>query len=125
MKRLSGAIVGAVAMVTLAYAAKSWDGSYAAFRGEYLIYSGSLGEEAAPTPADRKAAFMVQGDVARHLFESIGPDQTNACGSSSSVHIRQRGDLDCVYDMANKRTPYTCHFGIDLRTGKSMYGSIC
>jgi hypothetical protein len=125
MKRLSGVIVGATAVFTAAYAAKPWDGSYTAFRGEYLIYSGSLGDEAAPTPADRKAAFMVQGDAARQLFDAIGPDQKDACGTGSGLRIRQKGDLDCVYDKSDKASPYACHFGIDLRTGKSTYGSIC
>jgi len=125
MKRLSGVMVGAAAVFTVAYAAKPWDGSYTAFRGEYLIYSGSLGDEAAPTQTDRKAAFMFQGDAARQLFEAIGPDQKDACGTESGLRIRQKGDLDCVYDKADKASPYSCHFGIDLRTGKSTYGSIC
>jgi len=125
MKILSGMILGAGALFSLAYAAKPWDGTYAAFKGEYLIYSGNLGEEAAPTTADRKAAFMLQGEVARNLFESIGPDLKDACGTSSGTRVRQKGDLDCTYDKGTKSSPYVCHFGINLRTGKSTYGSIC
>ena len=125
MKRKSAVIASAVATFSVAYAATSWDGSYAAFKGEYLIYSGSLGEEGPPTTTDRKAAFLFKGDVARHLFESIGPDRKDACGTESGLRIRQKGDLDCVYDKSEKSSPYTCHVGIDLRTGKSMYGSIC
>jgi hypothetical protein len=125
MKILSGVILCATALASLAYAAKIWDGSYTAFKGEYLIYSGDLGEEAAPTPTDRKASFLLQGEVARNLFESIGPDLKDACGSSSGMRMRQKGDLDCTYDKSSKSSPYACHFGINLRTGKSMYGSIC
>jgi len=125
MKILSGLILGATALFSLAYAAKPWDGTYKAFKGEYLIYSGDLGEEAAPIPTDRKAAFMLQGEVARNLFESIGPDLKDACGTSSGMRMRQKGDLDCIYEKGSKSSPYICHIGIDLRTGKSMYGSIC
>jgi len=125
MKILSGLILGATTLFSLAYAAKPWDGTYTAFKGEYLIYSGDLGEEAAPIPTDRKAAFMLQGEVARNLFESIGPDLKDACGTSSGVRMRQKGDLDCTYEKDSKSSPYICHIGIDLRTGKSMYGSIC
>ncbi|WP_230027386.1 hypothetical protein [Massilia sp. Bi118] len=125
MKKLALAVLAAMAVFSLAYAAKPWDGSYAAFRGEYLIYSGDLGEEAAPTSSDRKAAFMLQGDVAKNLFESIGPDLKDACGTSSGMRLRQKGDLDCTYDKGAKSSPYVCHFGINLRTGKSTYGSIC
>jgi len=125
MKILSGVILSAAALFSLAYAAKPWDGTYTAFKGEYLIYSGDLGEEAAPTPTDRKAAFMLQGEVARNLFESIGPDLKDACGNSSGMRMRQKGDLDCTYEKDSKPSPYVCHIGINLRTGKSMYGSIC
>lgn len=125
MKLLPRMIFGAAALCSFAYAAKPWNGDYAAFKGEYLIYSGDLGEEAAPTTIDRKAAFMLQGDVAKNLFETIGPDLKDACGATSEMRIRQKGDLDCTYDKGAKSSHYVCHFGINLRTGKSMYGSIC
>jgi len=125
IKKLFCFVFAAMAVFSLAYAAKPWDGSHAAFKGEYLIYSGELGEEAAPTPSDRKAAFMLNGDVARNLFESIGPDLKDACGTSSGMRLRQKGDLDCTYDKGAKSSPYVCHFGINLRNGKSMNGSIC
>lgn len=118
-------IFGAIALFSFAYAAKPWDGTYSAFKGEYLIYAGALGEEAPPSTADRKAAFALHGEVARSLFESIGPDLKNGCGASSGIRLRQKGDLDCTYDKGDNPAPYVCHFGIDLRTGKSMYGSIC
>jgi hypothetical protein len=125
MKKLFCSILAASTVLSLAYAAKPWDGTYTVFKGEYLIYSGDLGEEAAPTHVDRKAAFMLQGEVARNLFESIGPDLKDACGTSSGMRMRQKGDLDCTYDKSSRSSPYVCHFGINLRTGKSTYGSIC
>lgn len=125
MKKRIPVMIATFALFSLAYAAKPWDGTYSAFRGEYLIYSGSLGETAAPTPTDRKAAFALHGEVARKLFESIGPDLKAACGTSSGLRMRQKGDLDCIYDKDDRKSPYICHFGIDLRTGKSIHGSIC
>lgn len=125
MKKLPVVILGTFALFSFAYAAKPWDGTYSAFGGSYLIYSGSLGETAAPTPSDRKAAFALEGEAARRLFESIGPDLKDACGTASRMRVRQKGDLDRVYDKDDRASPYLCHFGIDLRTGKSMHGSIC
>lgn len=125
MKILSALILGAAALGSLAWAAKPWDGRYAAFKGEYLIYSGELGEVAAPTPSDRKAAFVLHGEVARKLFDSIGPDLKDACGTPAGLRVRQKGDMDCSYDKDNQSSPYVCRFGIDLRTGKSTYGAIC
>ena len=125
MKKPGAVLVATVALVSLAGAAGPWDGAYSALRGEYLIYSGSLGETAAPTAGDRKAAFAIRGEAAKKLFESIGPDLEDACGASSGMRMRQKGDLDCFHDKANRESPYVCHFGIDLRTGKSIHGSIC
>jgi hypothetical protein len=125
MKLLTAALVCIAALCSVAYAAKPWDGSYSALSGRYLIYSGDLGEEGAPTPTDRKAAFAIEGETAKALFESIGPDLKDACGVASGFRVRGRGDLDCAYNKDDRRSPYVCHFGIDLQTGKSMYGSIC
>lgn len=125
MKKPFVVILGTFVLFSMAYAAKPWDGSYTAFNGKYLIYSGDLGEEAAPTAVDRKAALTLHGTAAKNLFESIGPDLKDACGTSSGMRVRQKGDLDCTYDKDDQTSPYICHFGIDLRTGKSMHGSIC
>lgn len=125
MKKLFVVILGAFVLISLANAAKSWDGAYTVFNGKYLIYSGDLGEAAAPTPGDRKAAFVIHGEAAKTLFESIGPDRKDACGTTYGMRVREKGDLDCTYDKNDRASPYVCHFGIDLRSGKSMHGSIC
>jgi hypothetical protein len=127
MRKLSLLIIAAVLLCSLAYAAtkQPWDGSYKSFKGDYLVYSGDLGEQQPPTKTDRKAAFVVRGAVAKELFESIAPDLKDACGTMSGLRVRERGDLDCTYDKDHPASPYTCHFGLDLRTGKSTPGSIC
>ena len=126
MRKLSLLSMLAASFFSLAYAAtQPWDGSYKSFKGRYLVYSGDLGEQQPPTRGDRKAAFMVQGEVAKDLFESIAPDLKDACGTLSGLRVRQKGHLDCTYDKGRPASPYTCHFGLDLRTGKSTAGSIC
>jgi hypothetical protein len=118
---LAGACVFGVATA----ATKAWDGTYSSFAGKYLIYSSDLDEKAPPTASDRRASFMVEGGIARSLFDSIGPDLKEACGATENLRIRHRGDLDCSFDKLDKKSPYTCHFGLDLRSGKSIPGSTC
>lgn len=102
-----------------------WDGSYTSFAGSYLIYSNDLDEKAPPTVKDRRVSFSIEGPLAKKMFDSIGPDQKDACGASPDLHIRNRGDLACTLDQTDKRSPYTCHFGLDLKSGKSIAGSTC
>ncbi|WP_256078024.1 hypothetical protein [Massilia sp. YIM B04103] len=127
MRKLYRYIAIAASFSSLAYAEikKPWDGSYQSFKGDYLIYSGDLGEQQPPTRADRKASFVVEGRLAKELFESIAPDLKDACGTLSGLRVRQKGHVDCTYDKDHPASPYTCHFGLDLRSGKSTTGSIC
>ncbi|WP_229632070.1 hypothetical protein [Pseudoduganella violaceinigra] len=108
-----------------ALAAPAWDGSYTSFAGNYLIYSNDLDEKAPPTAKDRRVSFSVDGALSKKLFESIGPDVKEACGASADLRIRVRGDLTCTFERNEKKSPYNCHFGLDLRSGKSISGSTC
>lgn len=103
----------------------TWDGTYATLKGRYLIYSGELGEQQQPTRSDRKMAFMVEGSLAKELFEAIGPALKDACGAMSGLRVRQKGHVNCTLDKDHPAAPYTCHFGLDLKSGKSIPGSIC
>lgn len=120
-------VLAAATLITYAYAGAktSWDGSYATFNGRYLAYSGELGEQQQPARSDRKTAFMVEGPLAKELFDGIGPDLKDACGTMSGLRVRQKGHVDCTFDKDHPAAPYTCHFGLDLKTGKSIPGSIC
>jgi hypothetical protein len=91
-------------------------------KGDYLIYGGELGDTVPPTKTDRKVAFTFKGQLAKELFEQIGPDNKNTCGAAPDHRIRDRGDLSCIWD---KRDGYICYFGLDVPTGKSTYGAIC
>jgi hypothetical protein len=127
MNKFGALILAAATLFSVAYAGtkKPWDGTYTPYKVNYLLYSNDLDEKQAPTPNDRRMSFMVEGHLAQEMFESIGPDQKLACGSTLGVRLRSRGDVECTYDKDDGREPYTCHFGLDLRNGKSIAGSTC
>lgn len=127
MKKQLIIVVTAAALASIAAAENtpSWDGTYTGFSAKYLIYSGELGEQQAPVRSDQKISFAVEGALAKKLFESIGPDQKNACGTESGLRIRHKGDVDCTFNKAHPAAPYICHFGLDLQTGKSIAGAVC
>lgn len=111
----------------LAYAStgKPWDGTYTSYKVSYLTYSNELDEKQPPTRTDRKMAFMVEGLMAKDMFESIGPDLKETCGASPRLRIREKGDVECTYDKDTPSAPYACRFGLNLATGKSIPGSTC
>ncbi len=121
------AVLGAAGLLlSLAWAATPWDGGYSPVHGGYLAYSNGLKDRRPPTPDDHKLSFMVEGPLARQMFDAIGPDLEQVCGgSSASLRVRERGDLDCSFDKDDPRSPYTCHFGLDLRNGKGIPGATC
>jgi hypothetical protein len=126
--KISGTIVvGIAALVSLvAFAAqKPWDGSYMPYSVHYLMYSGTLGEAQAPTRTEQRLSFAIRGQLAKQMFDSIGPDLKLSCGTTLGMRQRTRGDVDCSYDKDDAESPYTCHFGLDLRKGKSIAGAIC
>jgi hypothetical protein len=126
--KISGAIVvAATALVSLvAFAAqKPWDGSYTPYSVHYLMYSGTLGEAQPPTRTEQRLSFAIRGQLAKQMFDSIGPDLKLSCGTTLGIRQRTRGDVDCSYDKDDAESPYTCHFGLDLRKGKSIAGAIC
>lgn len=99
-------------------------GSYRKAEVSYLIYGGSLGDMSAATGSDKKIAFSVEGRAARELFDAIGPDRPDVCLEGTGTRVRHRNDenLKCT---RSKEGEYHCSFGFDLRTGKSLPGSIC
>jgi len=104
---------------------RQWDGDYASTKTSYLMYSGSLSEKEPPRTGSQKLSLMIEGPLAKELFDSLGANQKQACGASTGVRIRQRGDVTCAYDHEIKSAPYTCFVGLDLKTGKSMPGETC
>jgi hypothetical protein len=92
------------------------------FKANYVIYSGDLGEQLAPTRNDRKMSIQVTGQSARDIFDSIGPDIKAECSTEKGDRERRKGSIWCFYLPSDG---YTCYFGFDLRTGKSIDGGEC
>jgi len=118
------AIISALAVISLASATeKKQQGRYLAtpLKGDYYVYGGTLSEMLPPSAKDRKVSFMVNGPLAKDLFNQIGPDTKHACSVDASYHERRKGDLVCILD----EDGYSCYLGLDVTTGKSTYGLIC
>jgi hypothetical protein len=75
-----------------------------------------------PTPKDRKVSLMFTGPLAQELFDYLGPDAKDSCSPDPDYQERNRGDLTCTW---TRDQGYSCYFGLDARTGKSMHGSTC
>lgn len=127
MKTYVSAIAAATALVSLfAYAGKTpWDRNYSPYTLHYLMYSGTLSEAQPPTRSEKRLSFAIKGHLAKDLFDSIGPDLKLACGTTLGMRQRERGDIDCSFDKDDAKSPYTCHFGLDVRKGKSIEGATC
>jgi len=117
-------IVGATALISLAYAAERahWPAPYRSFKGDYTIYSGELGDQQAPTRDDRKLSLIVEGAPAKDIFNAMPPDDKVICSTEKGARSRIKGNVWCTFDPGSG---YTCYFGFDLRTGKSIAGGIC
>lgn len=90
---------------------------------EYTIYSGSLGDEQAPTKTDRKLAVEITGEAAKEIFESLYPDvQGVSCSEEKGERLRRKGRVWCAYSPSGG---YRCFLGINLRTGESIAGGSC
>jgi hypothetical protein len=118
------AILGAISLVSLAYAAEQlhWPAPYRPFKGEYTIYSGDLGEQQAPTKDDRKLSFIIEGQPAKDIFNAMPPDDKQTCSGEKGARSRSKENVWCTF---NPGDGYTCYFGFDLRTGKSIAGGTC
>lgn len=117
-------ILGATALLSLAYAAEQAHrpASYRPFKGEYVIYSGELDDQQAPTKDDRKLSFILDGQPAKDIFDAMPPDDKQTCSNEKSARSRTKGNVWCTYAPADG---YTCYFGFDLKTGKNIAGGIC
>ncbi len=104
--------------------ATEWEPARKPISGDYIIYSGYLGDMSSPQEGKKKLAIEISGRAARDIFNSIGPDIRDACGAGNGVRIREKddGNLTCI---RREKGEYSCHFGFDLKTGKSIGGIIC
>ena len=124
MKNILIALLFASGLCSFAHAGtkEPWEAHDRPLKGEYLMYSGSLGELQAPTRKDRKVSIRVAGTVAKEMFDSMHPDDKDTCTTAPGHRERTKDGVSCIYDPG---TGYACYVGFDLRTGKSIGGSIC
>jgi len=125
MKQFSRLVLGISLLgLSAAYAGEKYEWwQYKPFKGSYLVYSGSLGEEQPATSNDRKVSFNVGGPLAKEMFDAMYPDLKGdeKCSSDKDYRERSKGELSCIHD----RDGYRCFFGFDLRSGKSISGATC
>jgi len=122
MHRALMMVIALTIIAALAHPASGWTFSYQPFQGRYLIYGGGLGDPYTPTSSSKRIAYWIKGNVAQKIFNAIGPDLRNVCGADGEQRIRQRAEIVC---MSHKRDGYSCNFGFDLQSGRSIGGSIC
>jgi hypothetical protein len=118
------AVLSAMLLLAPVVSADGEPDSYRKAEVSYVIYGGSLGDMSAPTGSDKKIAFSVEGRAARELFDAIGPDKPDVCLRGTGARVRHRHDEN-LKSTLSKEGEYHCSFGFDLRTGKSIPGSIC
>ena len=89
---------------------------------KHAIYGFGLGDPIKPTVKDSKIAFLVTGKAAKSMFELMPPDRKDGCiGENARLRSRDNENLVCIKD----KSGYSCHFGFDLKTGKSIGGNTC
>jgi len=123
MNKILFAFLAISAAASLAYAG-DWEFLYQSADIGYSVYGNSLGDPTAPSNDDKKIAFAVKGKAAREIFEAIGPDKKDSCSQEPGVRFRSKDDEKIIYTKDRKGI-YACYFGFDLKSGKSIGGSIC
>lgn len=122
MKNKKSLIISLVCIAAFANATES-SPDYKRFSGSYSIYGGTLDDRQAPKNGDRKISFEIEKNVAKEIFDTIGPDRpgTEVCAEKGE-RVRRKGQLEC---RRSSSAQYTCYFGFDLTTGKNINAIIC
>lgn len=94
----------------------------------YKIHSGAVADRTPATQTDRSLTVNINGAAAKEIFDSIGPDTPNQCGSEPGERNRRKKGVWCLYsaqDAHSKEGPYRCWIGIDLLSGQSTVAVSC
>ena len=124
MKRGTPATLALLFVTTTVFATTADNGEsrYKTFKGSYSLYSGELGDSGLPHRRDTKISMWVRGPVAKEMFDAMGPDDKAHCEGAPGERSRTKENIWCTY---SRQEGYTCTFGFDLKTGRSIGGSIC
>jgi hypothetical protein len=90
--------------------------------GDYVIYGGGLADPHAPATGDKHIAIWIKGRAAKEVFDALGSDLKDACGTEDGGRVRAKENVSCTY---HRKDGYACDFGFDLTSGRSIGGSIC
>jgi hypothetical protein len=89
----------------------------------YKVHSGIVSDRTPPTASDRKLTVLVDGKMAKDIFDAIGPDLADTCTGEQGDRMRDKKGIHCSYtaqDKGTKEGPYRCWIGLDLGTGDSI-----
>jgi hypothetical protein len=96
-------------------------GAWEQLQAKYTIFSGQqLAGREAPTLTDRKLAIAIEGQPAKEIFDSIGPDRHPTCSQDKGDRDRRKGGVQCTYSPEGNGKDYRCWIGVNLRTGESI-----
>jgi hypothetical protein len=119
MRKIIGLVWSATAMLSMAYAAE-WSGEWKPLRASFTIYAGELNERSAPTSTNRTMTIAVEGQAAKEIFDSIGPDTHPSCSQEKGDRDRDKAGVQCTFSAKAGAKGYRCWIGINLRTGESV-----
>lgn len=122
MRRMHGVLAGLAVLVLtgVAFAATNSGG----FRGTYSINGGEPGDWQEPSAKDASVSLYITGPLALRMFQELGSrSRQTVCTPGDHIEIRQRGELDCQWDTANREAE--CFVRFDLRTGKAKHARAC
>ena len=91
-------------------------------KGRFILYGGDLGDWNSPPKLGAKIRLEIDGMAANKMYSQLGPRAQIEDCSPSDNKIRRRGDLMCVREPSGAAH---CLIGVDLKSGKSINGSIC
>lgn len=94
----------------------------------YKFHSGIVSDATPPTANERRLTFLVDGQTAREIFDSIGPDYPETCTDAKGDRHRRKKGIVCFYtaqDEKDKDGPYRCWIGMNLKTGDTVGTIAC
>lgn len=119
---MTGAVVLPALLLVVNAANPSSDpfGLWKAFPAIYKIHSGIVADRTPPTAEDRILTVMIDGEAAKKIFDSLGPDSPDKCSGADGDRERGNKGVNCTYTahLSNpKNSHYRCWVGMNLRTG--------
>lgn len=67
--------------------------------------------------------ILVDGNTAKEIFDSIGPDYRETCSGADGDRHRRKKGIVCFYtaqDVKDTDGPYRCWIGMNLQTGDTI-----